>query len=394
MIDRRDWIAAFGEIDEGFDAAIERALLRIDSEERSKPVKRKMTLALAAAIIALLALAGAALAMHMNLFEFFGRKDERLSAIAPQAELQATASETLISDGLGETHVQFSNGYYDGESLIIAFTLQNSIRYASFEPTAELLARMETVDRDQFSISYDESLTGTAAGDAFIAALDRGTPCGLVKYSIYPSDHCTIGNGVDLPPWYECSDVQADGSILYLREFESPLPEEAQQQDRLEVHLRLIRMTAYFYFDGESCYQLYEHDPDINEVTAIIPRSEATARSFSGEASCNGASIEARAAVSAVQAVVDIQADQEAFPAAGDHQWYDAELLDEAGRQLRPTEIDFQGDAAHIRFRGVGSLPESLTLYIGLSREGEWMRDDFIANATEIRLFPAANQGN
>lgn len=392
MIDRKDWIACFGEIDEGFNAAIERALLRIDSEERSKPVKRKLTLALAAAIIALLA--GTGLAMHMNLFEFFGREDERLNAIAPQAELQSAASETLISDELGETRVQFANGYYDGESLMIAFTLQNSERYASFEPTADLLARMESVDQNQFCISYDEKLPGAEATDAFFAAMDRGTACGFVQYCIYPSDHCTIGDGVDLPPWYECSDVQADGSIFYLREFESPLPEEAQQQDQLEVHLHLKRMTAYFYFDGKSCYQLYEHNPDVDEVTATISRTEAVVRSFSGESSRNGVSIEACATVSAVQAAVEIQADREAFPAPGDHQWYDAVLLDECGRQLRTAEIDFQNAAARISFRGIGSLPEALTLYIGLNHGGEWTRDDFIANAIEIRLTPAAIQAN
>ena len=50
-------------------------------------MKKKLTASLAAALIAALLLAGAALAVGLNLFDVFGKNDERLSQLADEAAL-------------------------------------------------------------------------------------------------------------------------------------------------------------------------------------------------------------------------------------------------------------------------------------------------------------------
>ena len=58
-------------------------------------MKKKLTASLAAALIAALLLAGAALAVGLNLFDVFGKNDERLSQLADEAgEMTACVRRT------------------------------------------------------------------------------------------------------------------------------------------------------------------------------------------------------------------------------------------------------------------------------------------------------------
>lgn len=385
MIHRDDFIKSIGAPDDRFNSAMDQALLRIAQTERSNIVKRKMTLSLLAAIITLLILAGAALAVGVNLFDFFGKDDERLSILAPQSELETSVPGTVESDVLGQTRATLNNGYYDGQNLIIAFTLENSECYAPFTPTEEQLALLEKANGES-NIDYDENMPGAEAGEAFMRAMDAGEPCGFAKYCVYPSDHCSVGEDVDLPPWYERSEVQEDNSILYLREFERPLPEKAQNQESLDVHIHLKQMTIYYYFDGKDVYNLYQYGSTTTDVTAAIPRTDAVSRHFSAVSAYNGVPIEIDLDVSAVQATMQISSAQCAFPDLEAHQWYDVVLMDQSNRQLRTLETAFSENGASINFQGVGELPQSLTLYIGNWHEGTWNVKNFIASAVEIPI--------
>lgn len=387
MKGKQDFIEAIGMPDDNFNAAMDCAFLRIRQEERSNIVKRKIRFSLVAAIVALLVLAGAALAVGVNLFEIFGKNDERLSRIAPQAELENTATETVQSAELGSTCATFNNGYYDGQSLIIAFTLENSESFAAYTPTEEQLSRMEKVDENQFTIPDAESKSGTEAVEAFLSAMQAGTPCGLAQYSVYPSDHCMVDENIDLSPWYEDVIVQEDGSELYLREFETPLPDEVRDLESINVHIKLKKMAAYFYYDGEDCYQLYDHGDEVTLVSALIPRTEAVTRTFGGEGEYGGTAVHVSASFSAVQGTICIAADEAVFTQPEDHCWYDAVLYDENGQRLRTQEVDFAENNVEIRFEGSGAIPESLTLYFGQVHEGKWELEDFKADAAEIQLI-------
>jgi len=387
MIHQKDFIAAIGEPDMNFNIAMDRALLRIQAEERSPIVKKKLRLSLVAAILALI-LTGASLAVGINLFEFFGKDDARLSLLAPQAELATSTPESVETAALGTTTASFQNAYYDGESLLVAFTLNNCKRYAPFNPDPEMLARMEKADDRYFGISYDENQPGSEHVLAFLMAMQEGKPCGYTQYSIYPSDHCTTADGTDLPPWQENHTTLENGSQLFLREFESPLPEGARNRDQLELHIKLWQMPSYFYFDGKDCYELYEKNQPAGEITALVPRTSAVTRSYTGIAEHNSTPISAEVQASAVRAEAHIKAASAVFQDPGVGAWFDALLMDENGNILRTNEVDFDTDRAVVRFAGTGALPEQLTLYIGIDCEGEFSKEDFIASAIRINLTP------
>ena len=389
MIRRKDFMDAIGAPDAGFNAAMDRALLRISREERRPQVKRRMKLSLAAALIAIIALGGVALAVGINLFEYFGKNDERLAQLAPQAVLETVKPESVESEALGITSAAFNSAYYDGESLIAAFTLENSERYEAFEPTPEMLDKMEKVDPNYFTVPYEENMPGIEAYYAYMKAVEEGEPAGIACYSVYPSDHCTTGDGVDLPPRTGQMETLPDGSTLFLREFESPLPEEARNRDNLELHIKLWQRPSYYYFDGANHYELYETQQSAGEITATVQRREAVTKTFTGSGEYGGSAVAAELQVSAVRAALNITANEAVFDDPGDDRWYDALLVDENGGVLRTEEVSFSGDHAAVSFQGSGKLPEQLTLYIGIDQEGEWSREDFIASAARISLTAA-----
>ena len=386
MIQRKDFIDSIGMPDKGFNAAMDRALLQISREERRPLVKRKMRISLVAAIIAAIALSGAALAIGINLFEYFGKYDERLAQLAPQSELENVRQEIVESEVLGTTKAAFNNAYYDGENLIAAFTLENSKRYESFEPTEEMLTRMEKVNPDYFAIPYEENTPGIEALYSYQMSIQEGKPAGIAYYSVYPSDHCTTSDGIDLPSSTWQDDALPSGSIMYLREFENPLPEDARNEERLELHIRLWQKPSYFYFDGMTHYELYGVQEGAGEITTVVKRTDAVFKAFAGAGEYNGVSLNAELQISAVRATLDISAVDTVFDKPGDHCWYDALLITENGEALRTEKGTFDDKRATVSFKGIGTLPEQLTLYIGVDEEGGWNQEDFIKNATKIEL--------
>ena len=90
MIRREDFIDALGMPDEGFTNAVDAALRQVKEGEARPVMKRKMTLTMLAAVLAVIALTGAALAVGLNLFDHFGRNDRRLQVVAPEVPSRIT----------------------------------------------------------------------------------------------------------------------------------------------------------------------------------------------------------------------------------------------------------------------------------------------------------------
>ena len=181
-------------------------------------------------------------------------------------------------------------------------------------------------------------------------------------------------------------DTLPDGSKLFLREFENPLPEEAQNQNSLDLHIKLWQMPSYYYFDGINHYELYDTQQDVGEITTVVKRTDAIFKAFAGIGEFNGVSLTAELQISAARATLDISAVDPVFELSGDHCWYDALLITENGDTLRTEEVAFSDKGATVSFRGSGTPPEQLTLYVGIDKEGEWNQADFIASAAKIDL--------
>ncbi len=414
MIRKEDFLAAWGEPDEGFDRALDGALRQIRAKEARPVMKKKLSVGLIAALIAVLTLTGAALAVGLNLFGIFGRWDERLAGLAPQSELEAETPGEVETEKTGRSVVEIVNAWYDGEYLIVAYTDDNARTFEPFTPTAEELARMEKAEGFYEGVEPYELGGMDPVEQAFIDAKRAGKPCGFVEYSVFASDQLFAGEDgeIELLPSMGSETTLEDGRRAYLMEFSEGLPAAARNRDELTLRLPILRHESRWWFDGKDTYLLsgpldaegrtyewidgethtdYASGPvQIGEAVATVKRSTAETRRFTGEGSCNGVPVHVEAAASAVRAEVRLTSQGAALadpcivhehPDGGAEieLRYDFTLTDETGAILRWDGQWVGGDrlsesAAQLDFEGVGRLPGWLSFCIDDQERGTLAR--------------------
>ena len=367
-----------------FDDNITKQVNRLCRE--IQPMKKKMSvLALCAIIIISLALCGAvAEVLGINVFELFGQNDHRFKELAPKAVLNEEAPVTVTSPDLGEAVAGINSVYYDGQSLLVAYSIQNGRRAERFVPSKEMLLKMSLLDPrlGMMAESEEESLLM----EEWIAAKESKTAMGIVRYSISPSDHTITDDGIDLPPSTENQMEGEENTVHYIREYENPLPDGARNLEYLDIRLRLYQSATYLYFDGKNTYT-YSETMEFTPLQATVWREDAEMRRFRGEEKYNGHPVSVEASVSAAAARVTITMDNGIFPALAEDTWYDLVLIDEYGTEYRTREgMGGNVNQMSISFDGNGKLPGILKLFILVGNEGEWDRENAIANAVPIEL--------
>ncbi len=392
MIRREDFIDALGMPDEGFTNAVDAALRQVKEGEARPVMKRKMTLTVLAAVLAVIALTGAALAVGLNLFDHFGRNDRRLQVVAPEAALMVNDAVEVTTDALGVSKARIDSAYYDGQSLIVAYTLDNYQRYEDFEPTGAELAEM-TENRDYlleaFGIEGDP-----AATEALRDAIDRKQPYGVVDYTIAVGDRCSTTGGVTLPLHAVAMEDGEEGLLYCIQEFETPLPESARDLDSLNLTLPVELCISWYWYDGETCYEKHDRQP-LAALTVAVSRSEAETRSYKWEGEINGAKVSARAEASPVHIKLYIDAEAGAFPdpatiwpeaAKADDTWYSFVLTDSRDMEYRFSGgIEGEG-TLEAEYDGLGYLPDDLTLTVRPEGEGDWSGKGYVLPGFPVTL--------
>ena len=369
---------------QAFDDNITKQVNRLCRE--IQPMKKKMSvLALCAIIIISLALCGAvAEVLGINVFELFGQNDNRFKELAPKAVLNEEAPVTVTSPDLGEAVAGINSVYYDGQSLLVAYSIQNGRRAERFVPSEEMLLKMSLLDPrlGMMAESEEESMLMKE----WIAAKESKTAMGIVRYSISPSDHTITDDGIDLPPSTENQMEGEENTVHYIREYENPLPDGARNLEYLDIRLRLYQSATYLYFDGKNTYT-YSETMEFTPLQATVWREDAEMRRFRGEGKYNGHPVSVEASVSAAAARVTITMDNGIFPALAEDTWYDLVLIDEFGTEYRTREgMGGNVNQMSVSFDGTGKLPGRLKLFILVGNEGEWDRENAIANAMPIEL--------
>ena len=358
----------------------------LHASEGEKPMKKRFTLIPALVlIIALLTMAAAAAeALGIHIFELFGKTDERYAQLAPQAILEETAPVTVSSSELGDVIATINNAYYDGETLMVAYSVQGARRLEAFTPDDALLSRMEPFAYlPALDASQDAERAALLA--QWQAALESHTPMGLVQWAVYPSDHTTTDDGIELPPTSEDHREGEDGTIYAIREYEMPLPEEVAGRDCLLLRIGLYRSATYWYWDGEVLFTLTERE-QLEPMTAEVWRVDTELRAVTGNGHVGdiGVTVAGMASAANVQLTLTLDA---ALPHLDDDAFYECYLFDEAGRWLH---VDYALDGTlleqNFTFEGSGKMPESLTLYVLEFHEGPWDLQEAIKGVEPINL--------
>ena len=369
-----------------------RAAIRAERQE-VLPVKRKMSAALAFALILVLLMASLAIAESLNLFDLFGQRDARYASVAGDAAV-VTAVPAQVNDAhLGQVEAAVDSAYFDGLSLSLAFSITDGTGCEAYTPTAEELAGMERI-----SMPIQDVLEGQPDEDVVVAfhqAVESGTPYGYRHYSVYSSDHTVTDDGVDIPPDSGWSQYGEDGAYYELREFETPLPDILRSRDSLALSIRLYQGESLYYFDGEEIYFTHRQT-EAGDFTAVVEKTKGQVRRFAGEGVINGVTCRATAEVSRMAGVLSLEcaAPMNTFLAAPPEgtepydSWVMLAVYDQAQQLLHPTGgymLDERTETSTGLY-GTGEVPESLTLYVYTAWEG--MNEPDLSMLDAITLTP------
>ena len=358
-------------------------------EGGNEPVKKKVSFVavLAAAILAIGATVAVAEMLGFNIFELFGKTDERYKEIAPYTVLEQTSEVSVSTVKLGTTVASINSAYYDGQSLMVGYSIQNDSCVEEIMPDEALFAKMTKVEELPFlAPSTDEEANLFRKWNQFVS---DGKPIGISIYSISPSDHTITDEGVDIPPCMEDVRKGEDGIEYSIREYETPLPEELQNLDHLTLNIRLAQSARWYYFDGMNCYTYYEWQ-ELEPMKATVWNTNAEIKTFAGSGQYEGIEYKASVRASAVNAQLEMRLDGESLPQLPDHDhWYELQLTDETGKELRIQEYDDREyGKILVRYEGTGKIPSELTLRIFVDHEGEFDKDAAIREAQPVVLTP------
>ena len=78
-------------------------------------------------------------------FEQFGQSERRFAEIAPQTVIDSETA-SIQTERTGTVTASITNAYYDGESLLIGYTIQGNTSFEPFSPTAKELTHMQPTD--------------------------------------------------------------------------------------------------------------------------------------------------------------------------------------------------------------------------------------------------------
>ena len=342
----------------------------IDEITGGAKMKRKMPISVALAAILILT-SVTALAVGTNLFHYFANQDARYGKIAEQAANVTAAPVEVNSDELGKVDARIDSAYYDGQSLSVAFIIENSMRIEEYTPAEGELANVQPVIDPVRPLGSTEEEQRILA--AFDKAVESGTPFGYAMYKIYPSDH-TYANGIDLPPYTGMEDYDAAGAYRAIRDYETPLPEEVLNQPELSLSIKLYESANVHYFDGEN---IFTYDLDRREagfITGTVPHTDAESRRFAGSATIEGITFSAEAAFTAMNGQITLTADQDVFEPV-DYEldgcaWqapaWELAVVDENGYEYRNMNgySLTQFNPIEISVEGSGELPDELHIYL------------------------------
>lgn len=378
MIRREDFKAALGAPDAGFNGAVDTALRRVRAGEVRRAACRGMRygLAIAAAVLALTGVA-LAVAARLNLFETFGHFDKRLARIAGESGLVEEAEVCLRTPELGNTWVRVGDAYYDGQSVMVGYTLENNAGCAPFAPSDEVLAGMERLG-EGMPLSLQEMMPGESQRweKALFEAQARGEAFGFVEQVVMLS-HFELEDGTAVMQDRGEGLVNSRGEVYWLDEMMEPLPEQVQDQDEIVFRLCMQLQTSHFYTENGIVYQDNE-TRELDGLEVKVLRTAGTTARYAGTGEFGGAAFEAEARVSLVTASLEITAVEDAFAADKGKRLFAVLADGETGECFSSGSGIVWDNTISYDYSGIGHVPERLALYLVTDAGDMWEAEQSI----------------
>lgn len=296
--------------------------------------RARFSVALIAAIVLTMALAGVALASGWfgSVFSAMSGRHQNgdrsdYQALEALSEQNGEANAFTFSDGSTFT-LRLSESYFDGEQLIAGFTMQSNAAARMVDRNSEDFKRMQAYQPEVFPLADEETLRALLPGtlyDEFMAEYKKeGSACASV-FSLYMGDGVSA-NGGYLSPEMDDSGVFEDGTQWRYIEFERPLPEEIRSQNELTLSARVYGQRTMVYMDENGLKADYGVETREHfDAEWTVRRTEADIRQYHASASGSDYASEIELTVSPVNARLTIETKVS-------ERWESAELDEYGGR--------------------------------------------------------------
>lgn len=283
-----------------------RVLTAIKGEEK---VKKKISVGLLFVIIAIFC-TGVAIAANTNLFEYFAKINggDYLNKANQAAKFYDAQTITIPQDGhFSEAAFSVDQSYYDGQTLIIAYTLSKKWIPSQFLTEDEALAAHGDWVSEAYLDMPKPRLDDILSPEDVSLFEQKRKQDGAVQLACFTQsvdDYVMLGetaidasgaNIVRMP----------DGTTMGYIIFTSPLPKEAQDQEALSLAFVFNRHSFALYEDESGFYDKHISGSS-TQIPLTIRRNASPAEKLTGFVELGDGCITALATLSDIELKADI----------------------------------------------------------------------------------------
>ncbi len=298
---------------------------------RAKKVKRKLTIALTAALVLLLA-AGIAYATGVFTSIFGGMKgmyangnDEKYEAMDGLSNAGSTSEALTVAPGVT---LSVKQTYYDGEQLALGYAVEGvaaaDMTFSPGHPEFEEFREAVMGGEGAAAVSFNELLSDEECA-LFEKKLNETGAAGFICQSVYLGDGVSLADGTEMTSFI---NTAVEGGTYI--EFETPLPDAARNKDSLSLALNVRSQKLYYYRDATGSYVM-TGPVQTQDVAVEVPRSTDRVNWYQGSYACETYSAAARLLVTPVNARATIEMK---IPAEWTVPWNSMDELAESGADI------------------------------------------------------------
>lgn len=284
-------------------------------------VKKKISVGLLFLIIAILSI-GLAVAASTNLFELFAKVNGSNYLLKVDHATQFYDSQTITipqDDHFSQAEFTVNQSYYDGQTLIIAYTLSEEWIPSRFPIPSKAFSEYGDLVSEGY-LDMPKPQLGDILSAEDISAFNQkckqdgevlleGWSQSIDYYSIKSGESefdASGSNIVHMP----------DGTTIGYAIFAYPLPQEVQDQDAVSVEFT-FRRDSFVLYENESGFYSKDISSDHVQIPLTIPKNAKAVEKLTGSLELEDGCITALVTISAVdiKAIITISASAEAIEA-------------------------------------------------------------------------------
>lgn len=293
----------------GFEQRRDTLLFQLTQEENPM-TKKKLTFSLVLAMVLALAAIAVAIAAGLGVFGQLAGNSHDKDKMEKLETLSDTCQQSITLPAEGEfpeTTFTLEQGYYDGESLYISYTVTGKTTAGKLlegKPEAAELAAYEDHGRTQDVAFGLKSLVGDAFWAQVEERIGRDGYAWFQLFSQYLGDGAYYDENTYINPSVSDYQPQESGGYIGFTEFERPLPDVLLNRDSVDIYMPIYRASTCYYLTQDKA--LARGECTVSKLPMHIARATEAPDIRTGAADFPAYSAEARAKISPIEVKADI----------------------------------------------------------------------------------------